>query len=144
LDQGATDESLGYGEMNFEYFFNDGRPQTTVDFDDGEENPTMLWENNCAATKKTCQGMTYYGGHGECAQGHSVWRTFPARYIHPGANKVSFNGRIWTIDSWDGETFTVEMKAADGTVIDSKTVQGNNFANLADQTVQCEGSVGGW
>jgi hypothetical protein len=43
LDQGATDESLGYGEMGFEYFFNDGRPSTTNDFDDGEEDPTALW-----------------------------------------------------------------------------------------------------
>jgi hypothetical protein len=28
--------------------------------------------------------------------------------------------------------------------MDSKTVQGNNFANLADETLQCEGSVEGW
>jgi hypothetical protein len=39
---------------------------------------------------------------------------------------------IWTIDSWDGETFTVEMTDADGNVLDSREWQGNNFANLAD------------
>jgi hypothetical protein len=76
LDQNAQDESIGYGEMNFEYEFNDGRPSTTNDFDDEEENPTLLWENNCGATQKTCAGYEYFGGHGECARGHSVWRTF--------------------------------------------------------------------
>jgi hypothetical protein len=29
-------------------------------------------------------------------------------------------------------------------VMAEQTWQGNNFANLADQTVQCPGSVGGW
>jgi hypothetical protein len=64
--------------------------------------------------------------------------------MHPGTNKLNFKGMIWTIDSWDGETFTVEMKDQHDNVLDTQQFQGNNFANLADQTVQCEGSVGGW
>jgi hypothetical protein len=39
---------------------------------------------------------------------------------------------IWTIDSWDGETFTIEMKDENGNVMDSKQLQGSNFGNLAD------------
>jgi hypothetical protein len=125
LDQGATDESIGYGDMNFKYEFDptvEWNPPSTTNPDEGEVDPTALWENDCEATKKTCEGMDYYGGHGECAQGHRFWRTFSShRDIHPGANALRFSGKIWTIDSWDGETFTVEMKSADGTVIDSKT-----------------------
>jgi hypothetical protein len=64
--------------------------------------------------------------------------------MHPDTHSLQFNGMIWTVDSWDGETFTVEMRDAHGNVMDSKTYQGNNFANMADETVQCEGSVGGW
>ena len=36
------------------------------------------------------------------------------------------------------------MTDSNGQVMDSTTVQGNNFANLADETLQCEGTVGGW
>jgi hypothetical protein len=55
---------------------------------------------------------------------------------------VTFTGKIWTIDSWDGETFTVEMTNAAGAVMASETFTGNNFAGLADSTVACEGSAG--
>ena len=64
--------------------------------------------------------------------------------MHPNANKLHFTGMIWTIDSWDGETFTVEMRDQNNNVMATQDFQGNNFANMADQTVQCEGSVGGW
>ena len=40
--------------------------------------------------------------------------------MHPDANGVTFSGKIWTIDSWDGETFTVEMKDQNDNVLDSK------------------------
>jgi hypothetical protein len=62
----------------------------------------------------------------------------------PGAIELRFTGRIWTIDSWDGETFTVEMKDQHGNVMDTTTRQGNNFARLADETLQCPNTVGGW
>jgi hypothetical protein len=52
--------------------------------------------------------------------------------MHPETNRVSFSGKIWTIDSWDGEQFTVAMTDADGNVLDSKSFTGNNFSNLAD------------
>jgi hypothetical protein len=118
--------------------------ESPANYDAGESNPTELWENDCDATKKQCAGFDYYGGHNQCAQGHNFWRTFYANQMHPGTNKLNFKGMIWTIDSWDGETFTVEMKDQHDNVLDTQQFQGNNFANLADQTVQCEGSVGGW
>jgi hypothetical protein len=68
-----------------------------------------------------CQGHKYYGGYGQCASGHQFWRTFGYRDIHPAANRVTFTGKIWTIDSWDGESFTVEMKSQNGHVMDTKT-----------------------
>lgn len=104
-----------------------------------------LWQNDCGATEKTCAGMTYLGGYNECGQGNTMFRVFSAeRDIHPSATSVRFTGKIWTIDSWDGETFTVMMNNGAGVEMDSVTIQGNNFAGLADATVQCEGSVGGW
>jgi hypothetical protein len=60
--------------------------------------------------------MTYYGGHNECARGHQFWRTYRARLM-PGATHVSFSGKIWTIDSWDGEQFTVQMTDEYGRVL---------------------------
>jgi hypothetical protein len=52
--------------------------------------------------------MNYYGGYGECAQGHTFWRYFDMPFhAHPGANKITLTGQVWTIDSWDGESFTV-------------------------------------
>jgi hypothetical protein len=64
--------------------------------------------------------------------------------MHPGTFKVTLTGRVWTIDSWDGETFTVEMKNNQGHVMDSVQVRGNNFEGVADETMNCEGTVGGW
>jgi hypothetical protein len=43
LDQGATDESIGYGDMNFVYEFGEGRETDIMDVDEGVENPTALW-----------------------------------------------------------------------------------------------------
>jgi len=60
--------------------------------------------------------------------------------MHPGTNKLIFTGKIWTIDSWDGETFKVFMQDANGNVLDTQQFQGNNFAQLADQTMQCDNS----
>jgi hypothetical protein len=135
LDQGAGDESIGIGNMKLMYEFNDGRPVSEGDYDDGLENPTGLWSTNCGPTEKTCQMNHYRGGHGECAQGHQFWRTFKARKIHPGTHTVVLTGKVWTIDSWDGEHFTVEMTDANGHVLDTVTKQGNNFASLGDETL---------
>jgi hypothetical protein len=43
LDQGAGDESIGYGDMNFVYEFGEGRATGVIDVDDGVTNPTALW-----------------------------------------------------------------------------------------------------
>jgi hypothetical protein len=144
LDQGAADESIAIGNMRLHYEFDDGRPVSEGDYDEGEVNPTGLWETNCGASEKTCQGHNYRGGHNQCAQGHNFWRNFQARNIHPGTHTVILTGKVWTIDSWDGEHFTVEMKDSQGNVLDTVTRQGNNFASLGDETLSCEGSVGGW
>jgi hypothetical protein len=118
--------------------------ESPANYDEGHENPSSLWEDDCQATEKSCGGFMYWGGYNECAQNNRFYRTFYQDVMHPDTNKVMFTGRIWTIDSWDGESFTVAMTDANGNVMDSKTFTGNNFANLADQTLQCEGSVGGW
>jgi hypothetical protein len=144
LDSGATDESIGYGNMVLHYEFDDGRPVSTGNYDAGVTDPTSLWENNCDASRKTCQLNQYYGGYNECGNGAQFWRTFEKSQMHPGTHQVTLTGRVYTIDSWDGETFTVEMKNSQGEVMDSVQVRGNNFENAADETLQCEGSVGGW
>ena len=43
LDQGAGDESIGYGDMSFVYEFGEGRETGVIDVDDGVDNPTALW-----------------------------------------------------------------------------------------------------
>jgi hypothetical protein len=107
--------------MNFEYEFDDGTfafpTQTPGNYDHGNDNPTGEWLNDCGATEKTCSGFQYYGGFGECANGNSFWRNFNAQKIHPMTHTVNFEGKIWTIDSWDGETFTVEMTDGQGNVM---------------------------
>jgi hypothetical protein len=141
LDQGATDESIGYGDMDFEYEFDDGRNAFAIattspgNYDLGVENPSELWENNCGATEKDCAGKRYFGGANECAQGTEIFRTFQRSRMHEATNKAVFRGTIWTIDSWDGETFTVRFTDQDGNILSEQSWTGNNFANLADQTV---------
>jgi hypothetical protein len=79
LDEATDNESIGYSEMNFEYDFDpsvEWTPVFTGNYDEGVANPTALWENNCDASEKTCQGHQYFGGFNECAQGHSFWRVF--------------------------------------------------------------------
>jgi hypothetical protein len=47
LDQGAGDESIGYGEMTFNYEFGDDEPNwpssSPGNYDFDVENPTGLW-----------------------------------------------------------------------------------------------------
>jgi hypothetical protein len=43
LDQGAGDESFGIGNMRLHFEFDDGRPVSEGDYDEGETNPTALW-----------------------------------------------------------------------------------------------------
>jgi hypothetical protein len=149
LDQTFNDESIGYGNMQFEYNFDDGQEPSWPaaspgNYDHDVENPTGLWENDCGATFRHCAGLPYYGGHNQCAAGDTFWRTFEADLIHPTTTEVRLTGKIWTIDSWDGEQFTVEMTDAEGNVMDTVTHTGNNFAKMADRTLSCENSVGGW
>jgi hypothetical protein len=130
LDQDANDESIGYGDMHLEYDYNGEIPEMIIDdvavietspadYDAGIEDPSGLWDNNCGATKKSCVGFDYYGGFNQCAHGHEFWRIFYQDEMHPGTNKLIFTGKIWTIDSWDGETFKVEMRDAQGNVLDT-------------------------
>jgi len=113
LDQGAGDESIGFGEMRLVYKFDpnvEWVPALVGDYDDdeGNENPITEWQNNCGASQKTCQGEEYIGGHNQCAQGHQFWRVY--HLIQPqyaGVTSFTVEGRVWTIDSWDGEQFTV-------------------------------------
>jgi hypothetical protein len=119
--------------------------ETPANYDSGVENPTGLWSNDCGATQKECSGFPYYGGHNECANGNRIWRTFYANQMHPEANGVSFSGKIWTIDSWDGEFFTVEMKDQNDNVLDSKQFQAWHSQQAEGQhRMQCPGTVGGW
>jgi hypothetical protein len=113
--------------MNFEYTFDDGTPrvwptESPARYDESE-NPTANWDNDCGATEKTCSGFPYWGGHNQCANGHEFWRTYYQREMRPEANKLIFTGRIWTIDSWDSETFTVSMTDENGNVLDTVSKQ---------------------
>jgi hypothetical protein len=120
LDQDAGDESIGYGDMSLKYEFGEFNlpEESPVNVDEGTRNPTSYWKNDCGATEKECAGLKYWGGANECGQGNQFWRTFSD--FHPGANRVTFRGKIWTIDSWDGETFTVEILNKDGGVMATK------------------------
>jgi hypothetical protein len=137
--------------MKFEYDYDpnvewvrEWPTRSPADYDAEIENPDGLWDNDCSASRKECNGMQYYGGHNECARGHSFWRQFESDNFHPQTTGLVFTGRIWTIDSWDGEHFTVEMKDQNGNVLDSITTQGNNFASLGDLTLNCGNSAGHW
>jgi hypothetical protein len=70
LDSTAGDESIGYGNMVFNYEFGDNEPvwPTTSpgNYDLDHENPTEFWQNNCGATEKQCAGRPYYGGFNQC------------------------------------------------------------------------------
>jgi hypothetical protein len=70
LDQGASDESIGYGDMKLEYEFGDFTfvlpTESPVNVDEGVRNPTELWQNDCGATEKECAGFKFFGGHNEC------------------------------------------------------------------------------
>ena len=120
--------------MNFEYEADPNAEQPitlhTGNYDEGEEDPSSLWTYKCngdTASRKTCQGYHYYGGHNECAANHRARRTFDASRFHPGTRAIRFTGRIWTIDSWDGETFTVKLLDQNNNVIKEKSFVGNNF-----------------
>jgi len=108
--------------MNFQYTFDDGTPRewptSSPAVYDPSDNPTANWQSNCGASLKTCSGNQYYGGYGECGNGAEFWRTYLQSEMRPEANHLTFSGRIWTIDSWDGEQFTVSMIDQNGNVLD--------------------------
>jgi len=147
LDQGAGDESIGVGNLRITYDFDpnvEWNPPQTINPDEDVANPMDLWQNNCGATESECQGHHYIGGFNECAQGHSFWRTISKRDIHTGANRFVVSGKVWTLDSWDGEWVTVTMTNQHGAEMASTTFQANNFAGLADETLQCGNTQGHW
>jgi hypothetical protein len=152
LDQGASDESIGVGDFKLVYDYDPSVEEVEKTWptespamvDRDIPNPTEKWQSDCGMTAKECNGKTYFGGYGECAQGHSFWRVYKREEMHPSAFKVKLKGRIWTIDSWDGETFTVELKNQNGASLVSKTWTGNNFQNLGDWTGQCPNTAGHW
>jgi hypothetical protein len=118
------------------------RPVGTVDHDARNPDPDSLWENSCGATRHDCAGLEYYGGHGECGQGDRIWRTFETTGWHPNVHSITLSGKVWTIDSWDGESFTITITTANGQTIYTQVFQGSNFASLGT-TVSC-GNTGGW
>jgi hypothetical protein len=89
--------------------------------------------------------MQYWGGYGQCGKGNTIWREFARPAQHPGTNSIIFKGKIWTMDSWDNENFTVQLLNANGQVMAERTQRGNNFERLGDETMRCSGSpTGGW
>ena len=82
----------------------------------------------------------YFGGYNRCGKGSRVWRTFEG--FHQQTNKVMFSGRIWTIDSWDSETFTVKIMNEAGGVLAEKTWTGNNFQKKGTVTTNCPATPG--
>jgi hypothetical protein len=58
LDQGAGDESIGYGDMEVTYEYDTSvewvrlPTESPANYDEGVENPTGLWSNDCGATEK--------------------------------------------------------------------------------------------
>jgi hypothetical protein len=124
LDQGAGDESMGVGDLRVTYDYDpnvDWNPPQVMNPDEDAVNPMDNWQNNCGATESECGGYRYIGGFNECAQGHSFWRTIARRDIHPGANRFVVTGKVWTIDSWDGEQVTVRMTNQHGDEMASTT-----------------------
>jgi hypothetical protein len=84
--------------------------------DDDVEDKASVWENNCNAfTRKECAGQVYYGGKNECGGGHLMWRTFE---VSPSATSVEFTARVFTVESWDGESFTMKLIDGNGDVQD--------------------------
>jgi hypothetical protein len=119
--------------------------RSPADYDHGVSEPTKLWENNCDADKRECAGLNYYGGAGQCGKDNMFHRTFYQDEMHPGTNKITFKGKIWTIDSWDGETFTIEMVDEDGDVMATKEVSVRMGSNVdGSTTVSCPDGVDGW
>jgi len=103
-----------------------------------EGDPTRLWENDCSATKKICSGFPYFGGMNECGKDHTIHRTFEANKMPATTHTLTLQGKLWSMDSWDGEKIHVIMTDSQGDVLAEHEYEGNQ----RDSTVQCEGSAG--
>jgi hypothetical protein len=111
-----------------------------ADYDCDVSDPTSLWLNDCDATKKTCAGFDYWGGHNECGKDNKFYRTFSQENMHPGTNKVVFTGTIWSIDSWDNEELIITMVDEDGDVMAEKSITvSNGNSQPGSTTVDCPG-----
>jgi hypothetical protein len=145
LDESPDNESIGIGDCHLYYEFDDGTtsyPARSPGYydHDVESDPTELWDNDCVdATQKTCSGFPYFGGANECGQNNKIWRTFSANKIPPTTTELTLQGKVWSIDSWDGEKITIKMTDSQGDVIAQQDYVGNE----RDQTVTCQGT-GGW
>jgi hypothetical protein len=151
LDQGAGDESIAYGDMELDYDYDPDMPwdkPEIVNIDEGlEEDPTGGWQNNCNDwTTRQCVGHYYWGGQGQCGKDHMVWRDIEMSK-YPGANRISFSGKFWAVDSWDGETARMEIVDEHGNVLDqweTQCVHGHTTADMNFNDGECEHMNPGW
>ena len=71
----------------------------------------------------------YYGGKNECGGGHLMWREFD---VSPSTQRVEFSARVFTVESWDGESFTMKLIDGTGTVRDERTQSARHNHESAD------------
>jgi hypothetical protein len=68
--------------------------------------------------------------------------------MHPDTFSVRLTGKVWTIDSWDGESFTVTMKDQFGEVLVEKIFEGvnNQQSETGTSGLACQDTapVDGW
>jgi hypothetical protein len=123
--------------MHFEYDFDptiEWVPEfptiSPAHYDADHSDPDSLWQSDCDATRKACEDKFYYGGFNECGKDNTFWRTFEQDKMRPDTNMVVLTGTIFCIDSWDSESFTIEMTDASGNILATETRTGNNVMEL--------------
>jgi len=130
LNEGVDNESFGIGDMHLFMEFDDGSyvpPATSPAFYDQNEegDATRFWDNDCGATKKTCSGFPYWGGAGECGQGHTVSRIFDSNKMPSTTHTLILQGKVWSMDTWDGEKIHITMVDSQGDVLAEAEYVGN-------------------
>jgi hypothetical protein len=73
-------------------------------------------------TAKECGGHSYMGGRNECGA-NSVFTTVLSTNDLRGTQEIIFRAKIWTVDSWDNEVFTINIIDQEGNVIGSHEQQ---------------------
>jgi hypothetical protein len=125
LNQNSADESFGIADMEIkvpgcnycgpaeEVVF--VAPVSTI-MDEGVEEPEQYWDNDCNSYgRQECAGEYMYGGKGQCGNGHTISRQWDMNN-YPGVERVEFTGRIFTVESWDNEHFTIQLIDGNGNV----------------------------